>query len=325
MTMPPAPPASTPPARKKGDGRDVLEFFTEPTFRPGIDWKDVLNRQHCHYIGKTCAKRRKSDNSIVIGTCTVTFDVKAPKPLIICPFRFLERKQVFMDCIGLLTRRATGDELHVVSEVTIPGGSVDYCLVAVRKGRVVDFVGIELQAVDTTGSVWPTRQRFLNSHGLAERVEDDGYGMNWKMSAKTILVQLHHKVETFEHVGRHFVLVVQNHFLDQMIGSFSFDHIGPAKVGDTMHFHSYSLVKGEMDYRLEFDRALSTDSQGVQKCLGVAAEVKVEEAEIIRILEEKIRIAIGSKLLTVTTGPGVSGNDEEAIPEVHNKPGLLEE
>lgn len=63
MTMPPAPPASTPPARKKGDGRDVLEFFTEPTFRPGIDWKDVLNRQHCHYIGKTCAKRRKSDNS----------------------------------------------------------------------------------------------------------------------------------------------------------------------------------------------------------------------------------------------------------------------
>jgi hypothetical protein len=34
--------------------------------------------------------------------------------------------------------------------------------------------------------------------------------MNWKMTAKTILVQMHHKVETFEHINKKMVLVIQD-------------------------------------------------------------------------------------------------------------------
>ncbi len=178
----------------KEQSRKISELYTEPIFREGIDWKAILSHEHCKYIGKRCAKRRKTNPNISIGTCTVNYGAKTPKNLIICPFRFLERKQVFTDCIHLLIHKEPGDELHVVSEVTIPGGSVDYCLVAVRKGKVVDFVGIELQAIDTTGTVWPTRQRFLSTLGLEKEAdEDNGFGMNWKMSAKTILVQLHHK------------------------------------------------------------------------------------------------------------------------------------
>ena len=51
------------------------------------------------------------------------------------------------------------------------------------------------------------------------------FGMNWKMTAKTILVQLHHKVVTFEAVNKHLVLVVQNHMLEYMESQFKFDHI----------------------------------------------------------------------------------------------------
>jgi len=54
-----------------------------------------------------------------------------------------------------------GNELHIVSEVSIPGGSVDYFLVSAKDGKVKDFVGIELQTLDTTGTVWPERQRLL--------------------------------------------------------------------------------------------------------------------------------------------------------------------
>jgi hypothetical protein len=67
-------------------------------------------------------------------------------------------------------------------------------------------VGIELQTLDTTGTVWPTRQRFLASKGFddiprAELENTKTYGMNWKMTAKTILVQLHHKIQTFDTVS----------------------------------------------------------------------------------------------------------------------------
>lgn len=301
-------------AKAKKETQEVSELYTEPTFRSETDWAAVLQREHCSYIGRRCVKRRKTAPDVSIGTCSVNYGVKAPKNIIICPFRFLERKQVFTDCIHLLTHKEPGDELHVVSEVAVPGGSVDYCLVAVRKGKVVDFVGIELQAVDTTGTVWPTRQRFLSALRLTEETTlDKGFGMNWKMSAKTILVQLHHKVETFEHVGRYFVLVIQDHFLNEMIKSFSFGHVGEAKLGNHMHFHAYSLTQTAADYRLELAIRRSTDSQGVQTLLGNASEAKIELQAILDILQEKISKSSIPTLLTMQTS---------AIPD---KAGLLEE
>lgn len=51
---------------------------------------------------------------------------KANKPIMICPRRLLERRQVFTDCLHLLTTHEPGNELHVVPEVTVPGGSVDF-------------------------------------------------------------------------------------------------------------------------------------------------------------------------------------------------------
>ena len=306
----------------KESGRGITELYTQPTFRQDVDWTEVIGEQHCRYIGKRCAKRRKTEPDVSIGTCTVGYNAKTPKNIIICPFRFLERRQVFTHCLHLLTHSEPGDEHHVVSEVTIPGGSVDFCLVATRKGRVVDFVGIELQAVDTTGTVWPTRQQFLSLLGLADAPpEDRSYGMNWKMSGKTILVQLHHKVETFEHVGRHFVLVVQDHFLAEMVKSFSFGHIGPAKIGDTMHFHSYSLMEQSAGYKLELTQRISTDSAGVQTSLGNAAEAKVELQVILSTLQEKIDKALYTTLLSVAgdTTPTVP------TPTAATKPDLLEE
>jgi hypothetical protein len=68
--------------------------------------------------------------------------------------------------------------------------------------------------------------------------------MNWKMTAKTILVQMHHKVETFEHVNKKLVLVVQDKLLDYMAREFNFGHLAnPATLGDSMHFHAYKLAE----------------------------------------------------------------------------------
>ena len=65
-----------------------------------------------------------------------------------------------------------GNELHVVPEMTVPGGSIDYCLASVHLGKVVDFAGIELETLDTTGTVWPERQCFLHQHGIRVRKAD---------------------------------------------------------------------------------------------------------------------------------------------------------
>lgn len=278
---------------------NVTELYTVPTFRAGVDWQDIAAREHCAYLDERCAKTRKSAPELTIGTCSVRYGVRAPKHIVICPWRFLERHQIFTDCLHLLTQHEPGNELHRVPELAIPGGSVDYCLASVHKGKVVDFVAIELQAVDTTGTVWPERQCFLSSVGVsAEGTNGGSFGMNWKMSAKTILIQLHHKIRTFENVNRHFVLVLQDQFLHAMEQSFSFGHIGAAKLGDSMHFHAYAFNRTEEGYRLELSSRRSTDSTGIGVCLGLQASPAVELETILATIEQKIVRASGRTLLT---------------------------
>ncbi|MDX1992339.1 MAG: NotI family restriction endonuclease [bacterium] len=196
----------------------IVELFTVSTRRDNVNWSERVVTQPCSYLDRKCVKVRKSQPEISIGTCSIRHGTKQTRDLVICPHRFLERGQIFLDCLHLLTQHEPGNELHRVAEVEVPGGSVDYFLVSVHDGKVVDFVGIELQALDTTGTLWPARQRFLNSVGLAveEELSSNTYGVNWKMTAKTTLVQLHHKVETFEALGKNLVLVLQDHVLGYM-------------------------------------------------------------------------------------------------------------
>lgn len=280
----------------------VLELFCHSTSQ-SQNWNAILDAQQCPLLARKCLKNRKSEPDIAIGTCTVQYG-KSSTPVMICPIRMLERKQIFTDCLHLLTLHEPGNELHVVGEIDVPGGSVDYCLVSVRRGKPVDFVGIELQTLDTTGTVWPERQRFLKSVGVKVRQADvkskRPFGMNWKMTAKTTLVQLHHKIETFEAVAKHLVLVLQDCLMSYMKREFSFGHLENARPGDPMHFHAYSLVSEDGEWRLKLAERFSTDTQGIGTCLGLQATANVQVEELLAKIEERIS---QHTLLTLEAAP----------------------
>jgi hypothetical protein len=272
----------------------VAELYGVSTAQAGNDWRRLVSRQHCPFLGRRCVKTRKSQPSVTIGTCTVMYG-REPQPIIICPHRLLERQQVFTDVLHLLTLHEPGNELHVVQEVEIPGGSVDYFLVSARSGKVRDFAGVELQTLDTTGTVWPARQQFLreaNAKKSKAAGAVKGFGMNWKMTAKTTLIQLHHKTLTFEHLGKHLVLATQNVLTDYVRRESRFDHVKESRIGAPLHFHSYSLPQTQTGtYAMELVTRTSTDSAGVATCLGLKAEARVDLADVIEVLEAKISAA----------------------------------
>ena len=104
--------------------------------------------------------------------------------------------------------------------------------------------------------------------------------------AKTILVQLHHKIETFESINKHLVLVAQDYLIEYMRREFSFAHLNdPARLGDAMQFHVYGLANVESVFRLELRSRLSTDQAGIASCLGLKANAKIELQQIINTLE----------------------------------------
>lgn len=251
--------------------------------------ESVLENQLCPYNNKKCFKTRKSDSETSIGTCTVNYQ---NKDIIICPNRLTEKSQIFVDCLHLLTLHEPGNELYIIPEVTIPGGHVDFFLVSAKNKKVKDFVGIELQTMDTTGTVWPERQRLLDEHGIYVPKDDINnkkpFGMNWKMTAKTILVQMHHKAQTFENLNKHLVLIIQKPLYEYMRKEFSFSHIQGVRVGDAVHFHSYDVVEEDNGLHLALDTRVSTDTNGVAECLGLNAEANVELKDIIALLESEL-------------------------------------
>lgn len=266
---------------------DLFGHDTGATIQP--DWAAVVAAQHCPFVDKRCYKIRKSQPEIAIGTCTVQY---SGAPVMICPQRLLERRQIFVDCFHLLTGHEPGNELHIVSEISVPGGSIDYMLASIRGGKARDFVAIELQTLDTTGTVWPDRQRFIAGKGIAAAPEDvantKSFGMNWKMTAKTILVQLHHKIQTLEAINKHLVLVVQDRLLDYMRSEFSFDHLVEARTSDPMHFHAYNMAVEDGAHRLKLATRLSTDCEGVARALSPQREAKVDTEVILNAIEQRI-------------------------------------
>lgn len=268
----------------------IREIYCKSTDDKSTKWIDLLHQQSCLYLNRKCLKNRKSEPEKTIGTCTVSH---SRKNVIICPHRLLERQAIFKDCLHLLTKHEPGNDFHCIPEIKIPGGNVDYFLVSARRDKVADFVGVELQTLDTTGTVYPERQRFANLQGVQGIEESDlistkPFGMNWKMTAKTILVQLHHKIATFEAINKTLVLVVQDHLLDYMRKEFSFDHIEQPSLANPMHFHSYILEKNMSVWTIQLSERLSTDSNGISRCLGLQAESKVELSHIIGALEAKL-------------------------------------
>lgn len=271
----------------------IAELYGLPTASDPNEgtWASVIAAQQCPYLQRKCLKNRKSEPEQTIGSCTVAYG-KDGNNVMICPFRLLERRQIFEDCKSLVTLHQAGNEWHIVPELNVPGGSIDYCLASVRKKKVMDFIGIELQTLDSTGTVWPERQRFLHRHGIAVKDDDRNstkpFGMNWKMTAKTILVQLHHKIQTFEHLSKKLVLVVQDHLLAYMKKEFSFSHLEKARLGDPMHFHAYCLEADDGLLKLQLVEQLSTDTAGIAKCLGLQSESRIELEMIIQQIESKL-------------------------------------
>lgn len=279
--------------------RQALELYGVHALDEGAGWARIVDSQVCPFTDRRCIKVRKSQPEITIGTCTVSH-ARGNSKVMICPNGLLEDNKVFLDCIHLLTLHEPGNKFHLVPEVSIPGGSIDYFLASTRHGKVVDFVAIEIQTLDTTGTVWPARQKVLWEKGL--HVEHDaedsrGYGINWKMTAKTVLIQLNHKIQTLESLNKRLVLVIQNQLFDYMQREFRFDHIGDARLGDSAHIHVYSLEERSPEsLRLNLSSRLSTDADGVVASLGLRADPNVALSQLTGRLESRLS---GASLLKV--------------------------
>ncbi len=114
-------------------------------------------------------------------------------------------------------------------------------------------------------------------------------GINWKMTAKTILMQLHHKIGIFESLGRKLVLVLQQDLMNYMANQFVFDHFKSADKGDALHLHSYQLtISSSGELTLAIEEQKSTNSVGLSHALSLAKDGTTTERELFEKIQSKM-------------------------------------
>jgi len=257
-------------------GKHPTEFYGYPHFDDSDEAEESREAEYCPYQDKRCTKRRKSDNDITIGTCSVGYrgrGLSEYRPHVICPDRFND-DAVFEPLEPLFVDEG---ELFRVPEVTLMGTSIDFVSGKVDKnGDVIDFAGVEVQALDTTGSVWEHKTNYENGEDI-EDVENS-YGMNWAMSiTKTMMQQAFKKGQAFSEWDENLIFLIQDVSLDYLRRNANTSQLEGAKPENPVHFYAYSL---EYDYETSgyewsLSEKVSTDLEGVSQMMDSDEDEKI--------------------------------------------------
>lgn len=267
---------------------EMFGLYTGGAFFP--DLQKALTTQVCPYSGSPCYKTRKSDPDTAIGTCSLNFG-NVDQPILICPEPLTKGGRVFTDCLQFISQSIAGSDLYLVPEVTTSVGRIDYVLAAFRNSRLIDFVPIELQTLDTTGSIWNDRQALLRQHGYAVdagAARSSGASLNWKMTAKTILAQLVQKSQLFSKMNKNLVLICQTPLYDYMAANFNFADVHDASLTDVLHFHAYDYLSNGSEMELKLAKMRSASLEAVERIMGAGSSDGEEYRKICEILLSRI-------------------------------------
>lgn len=239
---------------------DPLDIVIEILGEPAAAMRNPVNAGYqCPFINSICVKQsHRISGSYPL--CTIRQGERNPEPTCVCPKRFYE-----IDLVGDIIKHCwPGDpptNPRVAHEVQMYGfGNVDFVLADIDKatGKVKNFVSVELQAVDISGSVESAYSAVLNSQNLAKR---PSYGINWANVRKRFISQLIAKGFFHHQWGTRMIAVIQTSLYKEFRKYIDFDEL-PAAGSCNIVFMLYSYqpkvgsVNGELE--LVLDRAVGT-------------------------------------------------------------------
>ena len=175
---------------------------------------------NCPYINKTCPKRSTKLENEPYPVCSLwkplkTEDGPSREVICVCPKRFYQvdwLKAVVENCWPF--EQPTNPV--VATEVKMSGfGNVDFVIADQKDdGEIGNFLSVELQAIDITGSVFPAYEA-LRSGDILEKKPT--YGFNWDNVYKRYITQLVRKGYFHHHWGTKIVAVIQDQVYDYVI------------------------------------------------------------------------------------------------------------
>jgi len=254
--------------------------------------QSAIQQQYCKFIQGTCIKPRKSEPHIKVGICSLGYKggfIDAHLPVIICPQRFKE--EVMFETIRE-KYLSHWTNIEWISEVNLGvGGSVDYVAITKnKKGEIVDFLCVEIQAGGTTGSPYPAVIDLKNNGKYTKDAYN--YGINWANEfSKTMMQQAYKKGKIINHWKRKIVFVLQDIAIDYLKNAVDTTRLYVSDTNLPIDFCTFSLKWNINQWNLVFSEIYSTDVEGINLMLG-GAEVDTYPTEqdfILNIIKKGIQ------------------------------------
>jgi len=194
----------------------IWEFFGYRTDDLSNDALSAANTRQCPIIGETCEK--SFNDGVISGVCSLKPVTSGP--VICCPIRmYADEYAVLQDvsvgaeyrlvpgiealdvakannepCVAVFGKR-WGGELRLPQKSGRGGYFVDWVLAKLdAKGELEEFVAVEVQTVDTTGTYRNGYEALMHERRTVKTTA----GLNWENVSKRILPQLIYKGQVLQ-------------------------------------------------------------------------------------------------------------------------------
>ena len=250
---------------------DLTDVLGEVLGRPAERGFDPAeSRFQCPFIGSKCTKRSASLEGEPYPVCSIRQRVAGElKQVCVCPKRF-HAVDFIADVVEHCWPGDTPTNVKVASEVRMTGfGNVDFVIAELAQNEEVgQFLSVELQAIDITGSVMPAYEALREVRELDRR---PSYGLNWSNVYKRYITQLIRKGYFHHHWGTKIVAIMQDVVYDYIRNWADFMRSNDVK-GNTVNiiFMTYRYEKDPDDVgaqRLVLDRVEGTSHANLQQAV----------------------------------------------------------
>lgn len=163
-------------------------------------------------------------------------------------------------------------------------GNVDFVVAEIQDGLVKDFISVEAQTVDITGSYRLVYDAWLVD---AELAKSPSFGLNWDNVYKRYVTQLIRKGFYHHHWDTKIVALMQDEVFNYIHGKFPF--LTTPNINDpaaNVVFLLYKYGSGDNRWSLEFDRCVGTSHANLSQAAlyAKAPERKAFEGKILESL-----------------------------------------
>lgn len=187
----------------KNNSRSLIEVFGHAPNDTTSKARKFWGLNACPFIGRSCTKFDHT-NTICYGTCSVS---NAGQDVIICPNRLYANnyetiRHVSEDVFGKLPFMLFDEYLKKESsspncivalgqnsgrEVKLSKMSMDWVLAHIKNGKLMEYVGIEVQSIDITGNY---RDAWYAARDKKTVIPPSAHGLNWANVHKRLMPQI---------------------------------------------------------------------------------------------------------------------------------------